>query len=69
MEQNLGGRSVLQGTVEEHRAQFAGLGAAMAPLAPPLPDVLDVEDVMISDTLRVRVYAPKEGRGTLPFGL
>jgi hypothetical protein len=69
MEQKLGGRSVLRGSVEEQRAQFSGLGAALAPLAPPLPDVLDVEDVMISSTLRVRVYSPKEGKGDLAFGL
>ena len=69
MEQKLGGRSVLKGTIEEQRTQFAGLGAALAPLAPPLPGILDIEDVMISDTLRVRVYSPKEGKGKLPFGL
>lgn len=71
MEQKLGGRNVLKGTIEEQRTQFAGLGAALALLAPPLPDILDIEDVMISNTLRVRVrvYSPKEEKGKLPFGL
>ena len=69
MEAKLGGRSVLHGTVEEQRAQFNGLGAALGPLFPPLPDKLDVEDVTASDNLRLRVYSPKEGKGNLPFGV
>lgn len=68
-EANLGGRTVLRGTVEEQREQFNALGAALAPLFPPLPDALDVEDVMASDALRLRVYSPKEGKGDLPFGV
>lgn len=69
MEAKLGGRSVLRGTVEEQRAQFNTLGAALAPQFPPLPDHLDVEDVMASDILRLRVYTPKGGKGDLPFGV
>lgn len=60
---------MLKGTVEEQRAQYAGLGAALAPMLLPLPDTVDTDDVMISKYLRVRVYSPKEGKGGLPFGL
>jgi hypothetical protein len=69
METKLGGRSVLRGTVEEQRAQFNALGAALAPLFAALPDNLDIEDVTGSDIPRLRVYSPKEGKGDLPFGV
>ena len=65
----LGGRRVLKGTVDEQRAQFVGLGAALGPLFPPLPDVTNTEDVMITSNLRVRVYTPKGKSAKLPFGL
>jgi hypothetical protein len=69
MEKTLGGRSVLKGTIDEQRAQFNGLGAALGPSFLPLPDVLDTEDVMITSTLRVRVYTPKGKSDKLPFAL
>ncbi|PSS18483.1 hypothetical protein M430DRAFT_139760 [Amorphotheca resinae ATCC 22711] len=61
VEAKLGGRSVLKGTYAEQREQFAGLGAALGSLAPPLPDAVETEDILINNgTLRVRVYKPKE---------
>lgn len=69
MEEKMGGRSLLTGTVDDQRAQHNAMGAALSPLLPALPDTLDTKDVIIPDRLRVRVYRPMESAGNLPLGL
>jgi versiconal hemiacetal acetate esterase len=63
VEESLGGtRPVLNGTAEEMRTQFAGLGAFLASLSPPLSEDVDVEDGQVGG-IAYRKYAPHASKG------
>ncbi|CAH0050573.1 unnamed protein product [Clonostachys solani] len=67
LEKDLGGvRPVLKGTAEEMRAQFSGLGSALAPLYPRPSTSVKTEHGKL-DTIEYRVYTPLKSENDKPF--
>lgn len=70
VEQMMGGRFALAGSVHDMREQFTGLWQGLAPMLPPPSDSVNAEDVQLPDGgPRVRVYKPKQDAQDLPIGL
>ena len=70
LEEALGGRTALKGTIEELRQQFTDLLTALAPLYPPPTDAVSTKDGDV-DGVGYRIYTPVEAAksGSLPVGL
>ncbi|KAK3113876.1 hypothetical protein LTR53_008393 [Teratosphaeriaceae sp. CCFEE 6253] len=68
LEQALGGRMILKGSIEEIRAQYDGLIAVLIPLLPkPSENVVSEEGEV--DGVKYRLYWPKGTKGELPTGV
>ena len=66
----MGGRFVLDAeAVQQSRERFVGLFASLAPLLPPPTDAVRSEDIHITPTQRVRIFAPSDETDLLPVGL
>lgn len=52
----------------EIRKQYADLVAALMPSAPPFQENVEFKDTT-ADGVKVRVYNPKESKGSLPIGV
>jgi versiconal hemiacetal acetate esterase len=70
LEKSLGGRTALEGTPEEVKAQYAGMIEMLAPLAPPPTPAVESKDGDV-DGVGYRIYTPVEAAksGPLPVGL
>ncbi|KAL7269791.1 hypothetical protein RUND412_007530 [Rhizina undulata] len=58
LEKVFGGRFVLKGGVDDLRAQFAGLGVALATQIPPPDESVLTEDIEFKPGRKVRIYQP-----------
>ncbi|KAJ9636174.1 hypothetical protein H2204_005446 [Knufia peltigerae] len=70
LEKELGGRPLLQGSVEEMRAQVAELGQKLMSRAPTSSDAVESRDGYV-ESVRYRVYTPNDAskQGPLPVGI